>query len=350
METIHIATGEPYDVLLGERLLSRSGELLTEVCPSRRAVLLYDEQCTDRARLVLSSLEQAGLAVLYRPLAGGERRKTMEALTEILVYLAERDIRRNDLLIALGGGTVGDLAGFAAAVYRRGMGYVQIPTTLLAMVDASVGGKTGVDLSVGKNMVGAFHQPRRVLCDTSLPDTLPDNLYRGGLAEMLKCDLIRPCGILEALEASVSRREMAAYIAPCIRLKGELVARDEEDNRGIRRLLNAGHTVAHALEQCSGYTVSHGEAVATGLVWEAAIARELGLCGESLVCRLHAVAEQYRLYRDNPYPVALVLRAMARDKKNEDERITFILPTDHGCVERRLTGAELEQLWRSIHL
>ena len=269
----------------------------------------------------------------------GERSKTREEWARLTDLLLERGVGRDGGIIAFGGGVAGDLAGFVAATYLRGLPYLQVPTSLLAMLDASVGGKTAVDTPQGKNLVGAFHPPSAVAADPRVLRTLPERDYRGGLAEAVKHGLIADGEYFAWMEGEADallRRDETALtrlVRRSVEIKAAVVSEDEREG-GRRAILNAGHTVAHALEQATAYAVSHGEAVALGLAAECALAERLGVASPGTRGRVVALLERLGLpvrLANSPSPERL-LEAMGRDKKNRMTRIHFALPAAIGCI------------------
>jgi 3-dehydroquinate synthase len=267
----------------------------------------------------------------------GEKSKSRESWSRLTDDLLDRQFGRDSGLIGLGGGMVGDLTGFVAATYMRGIPYILVPTTLLAMVDASVGGKTGVNTSKGKNLVGAFHPPSAVLADPLVLGTLPDREYRGGLAEAVKHGLIADPGYFDWMETqatAIIRRDpptVARLVLRSVEIKAEVVGEDERE-AGRRAILNAGHTVAHALEQTSDYQLPHGEAVALGLVAECEIAERLGIASTGLRSRVAALLDRLGLAVHLPGPLnrGEVLGRMGIDKKNRSAMIHFALAKQIG--------------------
>lgn len=270
----------------------------------------------------------------------GEPSKTREQWSRLTDALLNEGYGRDSALVALGGGVAGDLAGFVAATYMRGLPYVQVPTSLLAMVDASVGGKTGVDAPEGKNLIGAFHPPVAVVADPRVLATLSDRDFRGGMAEAVKHGLIADPAYFAWLEAEadalLARREPALthLVRRSVELKAEVVSEDERET-GRRAILNAGHTVAHALELVSGYALPHGDAVALGLVAECALAERLGLAPRGLGHRVAGLLARFGLPVRLPAPVASdrLMAAMATDKKNRGAQVRFALPRAIGEME-----------------
>jgi len=330
-----------YDILLERGLLQRSGRVLARLLgKNRRCFVVTVPQVRQLWGGTLeASLKQAGLRVEFLEMGDGEphkRFRTLEALAERMVVLrADRD----SAVIALGGGVVGDVAGFLAAIYMRGIDLVQIPTTLLAQVDASVGGKTGVNLRAGKNLAGAFHQPLAVLMDSEVLDTLPEREFRAGLYESVKCGVIGDAKLFRFMEANQSamvRREGAALdpvIAASVKLKAKVVAADEKEN-GVRRNLNFGHTIGHALEAETGYRrFLHGEAVAWGMIAAVHIAQSMGTMKPSDAERAtSAILSLGKLPRVNASAKRVVAR-LGSDKKARGGKVHFILPTKIGTVE-----------------
>lgn len=333
MKTLDVALGErSYPIHVGAGVLDRAGELLA-MLPSRRAVVVTNAIVAAHWLAALrGSLAAAGFAIDVVLVPDGEPHKSMATLNDVLTRLLELRAERSTALLALGGGVVGDLAGFAAAIYQRGMPFVQVPTTLLAQVDSSVGGKTAVNHPLGKNMIGAFWQPRAVLADTRCLATLPDRELSAGLAEIVKAAAIRDAAFFAwlegAIEACVARDESAlvhAILTAC-RIKADVVAADERES-GERALLNFGHTFGHAIEAAAGYGAwLHGEAVAAGMAIAARLSTRICGLPEDDRRRLEALLARARLpLRPPTWPLARWLDLMARDKKVEAGRIRFVL-------------------------
>jgi len=282
------------------------------------------------------SLEQRSYRVRQITVPDGEPYKTLATVADIYTQLAEMGVERSDTLLALGGGVVGDLAGFAAATYLRGVRFVQVPTSLLAMVDASVGGKTGVDLPQGKNLVGAFKQPAAVIIDPDCLKTLPEAELRSGSAEVIKSGLLGDAELFAALAAGAGQPDEwrspqgLDWIERALRVKIRIVEEDPYEG-GRRALLNLGHTPGHALEALSGYTLRHGEAVSIGMVAAARLAVELGAAPPELSGQLEALLKAYGLPTAcPPYPVADLLTAMQQDKKRRQGKLRWVLPVRPG--------------------
>ncbi|MCB1769930.1 MAG: 3-dehydroquinate synthase [Candidatus Competibacteraceae bacterium] len=332
MKTLHVELGDRrYPIHIGPGLLARP-ELLTPCIPGRQALVVSN---TTVAPLYLEPVRASldGLRHEAVILPDGEQYKTLDTLNEIFTALLNHRFDRNCTVIALGGGVIGDMAGFAAACYQRGVHFIQIPTTLLAQVDSSVGGKTAVNHPFGKNMIGAFYQPLGVLADTDTLATLPDRELSAGLAEVIKYGLIRDLPFLEWLEANLEAlmaRDAAALseaIDRSCRNKAEIVAADERET-GERALLNLGHTFGHAIETGVGYGQwLHGEAVATGMVMAADLSARLGWLNREQVERVRALLARARLPVQPPMALTPddFLRLMAVDKKVKDGRLRLIL-------------------------
>lgn len=335
MERVRIETEKPYDVLIGPGLLSRAGEEIAKVVrPCRAAVITDDTVRILYGETVVDSLQKAGFETEIWAFPHGEQHKTMDTLSDALEWLGNVELSRSDLVVALGGGVPGDLAGFAAAVYNRGTRFVQIPTTLLAAVDSSVGGKTAVDLRAGKNMAGAFHQPELVLCDTEVIRALPPELKRDGLAEMLKYGVLTDPDLFNALHTSAWEKRMEQVIARCVSIKRDYVLGDEKDN-GKRQFLNLGHTFGHAVELCSGFTLTHGQGVGVGMVMAA---RAAGMEPEAMEEACLSCGLPIRV----PYGARELAEAALHDKKRRGGKITLVLPEAIGkCCLKTVDIAEL---------
>ncbi len=327
-----------YPILIGDGLLGRP-DLLVPYVGARQVAVITN---TTVGPLLLDKLMASlgGMATDVIELQDGERFKTLDTYASVIDALMERRHNRTTTLIALGGGVIGDLAGFAAATFQRGVAFVQVPTTLLAQVDASVGGKTGVNHPGGKNMIGAFHQPRCVLADTAALATLPGREYRAGLAEVVKYGVIWSAGFFAELERRIDvlNQRDAAALAEVIRrscaIKAAVVAEDERE-RGRRAILNYGHTFAHALETLTGYDqLLHGEAVAIGMVLAADCACRHGLLDRASAQRIRGLVDALGLPTDLPAAMdpSAALAAMGMDKKVVDGRLRLVLPERIGAV------------------
>lgn len=321
-----------YPIHIGTGLLDRA-ELVTEHLPQKRVAIVTNDTVEPLYLGRLSAvLEAAGVQVLPIVVRDGESFKTWETLNLIFDALLEARCERKTTLVALGGGVIGDLTGFAAATYLRGVPFIQVPTTLLSQVDSSVGGKTGINHPLGKNMIGAFYQPRLVLADLASLDTLPDRELSAGLAEVIKYGILGDGPFFEWLEANMpallarDREALAHAVHRCCRNKAEIVAEDERES-GRRALLNLGHTFGHAIEAALGFGVwLHGEAVAAGMVLAARASLLLGHIGEAELKRIESILAAARLPVVPPeLPVATWLELMGHDKKVEAGRLRFVL-------------------------
>lgn len=345
MEQIRVNVSKPYDVYIGKGLINNIAELIAPVLMGHQIAIITDDIV---AELYLSTVEQQLCKISNKvcsfSFSNGEQSKNINTLSDILEFLAENHMRRNDAVIALGGGVVGDITGLAAAMYMRGISVIQIPTTLLAAVDSSVGGKTAINLQNGKNLAGTFWQPDMVVCDVSIIETLPDRIFNEGMAEVIKCSVIKELPIIEWIKKDALKQNLDRVIYECIRLKGDVVEQDEYDTKGIRNILNVGHTYAHAIEKLSDYQISHGQAVGTGLVAEAMLSQRLGLCDENTVCEIQKAVAQCGLIVDIPWETEEIVAVMKKDKKNRDSKITFELPSMLGkCMEYRVDNDIINQ-------
>ena len=326
MDRIRVSAGSPYDVIVERGLLDKAGRFICEVTDPCRAAVISDETVLslygDR---LLRSLSGAGFDCLPVSFPAGEASKNLSTYARLLNTLAREHFSRSDLIIALGGGVTGDLAGFTAATYLRGIRYVQIPTTLLAAADSSVGGKTAVDLEGGKNLAGAFHQPVLVLCDPDLLKTLPEEVMRDGTAEVIKYGMLGSEAFFASLEKTAVVKQAPDVIAFCVGMKRDLVEADEFDT-GVRRKLNLGHSFGHAIEKCSGYTVSHGRAVAVGMAMITRAAVKRGLCGQEALPRLLKLLKQYGLPAETDFSAEDLYHAALSDKKITGDEMHLIVP------------------------
>lgn len=325
MIKIKVEASTVYDIVIGKGLLAEAGKLCAEVMGIRAVAIVTDDTVDS---LYSAALEESLTAAGYKPIKfvipHGEQSKSIESLGALLGFLADNHLTRSDFLIALGGGVVGDLTGFAAAVYLRGIKFVQIPTTLLAAVDSSVGGKTAVNIPEGKNLVGAFHQPSLVICDYTTLDTLPADIFADGCAEVIKYGIINDLLLFEKLKNPI-KPQIEDIIANCVSNKRDIVNRDERD-RGERRLLNLGHTVGHAVEICSHFGISHGSAVAIGTAIVARASAKRGICGEDVPKQVEKMLAAYSLPTRCDFTADEMAEIAAGDKKRMGGTISFILP------------------------
>ncbi len=342
MKTIRVTASRSYDVLVAPGLLEQCGDHIRRVAAPCAAALVTDANVAPLyAGRVKASLERAGYRVATFVFPAGESSKNLTVYGEVLSFLAENRLGRGDIVAALGGGVVGDLAGFAAATYQRGIRYVQLPTTLLSAVDSSVGGKTAVDLPQGKNLVGSFHQPSLVLCDTDTLATLPPVQYRSGCAEAVKCAVLSSESLFGRMEKTPASDMLEDTIAACVEYKRDVVAADEFDT-GARAALNLGHTVGHAVEKCSGYALTHGEAVAIGLAVIARAAAKRGVCDAASAERITALLEKLGLPVSTELGAETLFAAALSDKKRQGDRLKLIVPETIGrCRIETIAAGEL---------
>ncbi len=338
MKRIQVNTASPYEVIVGEGAAKFLASFVAEALPKAANIAIVADSNVEalHAGRIERLLADTGRRLERITFEAGEKSKTLKTYAELLSALAIMRFSRRDAVIALGGGVTGDLAGFAAATYMRGIDFIQVPTSLLAMVDSSVGGKCGVDLEEGKNLAGAFHQPKAVFCDTSFLKTLPEKWRVDGMGEVLKYAVLADAGLFGRLEAAPSEPISEDDIALCISMKRDIVSRDEKES-GERKLLNLGHTFAHAIEKESGFTISHGRAVATGIAMASRKAASLGLLRRADSDRIVSLVNAMSYDTGTTIPRDVLERAMLGDKKAENGQIDFVLPTTIGkCVIRKM--------------
>lgn len=345
---VTVKTSASYPVWIGRGLLSAAGELVAERKSLCKAALISDQTTGSLFEdTVAQSLREAGFTTIGMRIPAGETSKNMTQLSAVLEFLAANRLDRSDLIVALGGGVVGDLAGLAAAVYLRGIDYIQIPTTFLAAIDSSVGGKTAVDLAAGKNLAGAFHQPIAVICDCDAFRTLPAATFADGAAEAVKYGVLTGGELFEDLAAGCGGRPglpeeiLPRIVEQCVKIKADIVERDEFD-QGERQLLNLGHTIGHAIEQCSHFRISHGQAVAAGMAIMARSCECAGLAGAGTAARIEAALKTQALPIGCAYTAAELARAASADKKRAGKYIQIVEPIQIGaCRIRKVETAEL---------
>jgi len=341
VESLKVNLGErSYEILIGSEILGELGRVLLPFSFSPRIFVITNEVVGPLyGEQVVSSLKGAGFEVLYKELPDGEEYKSLETASKLYDYALENGLERQSAVVALGGGVIGDLAGFFAATYMRGVPFVQVPTTLLAQVDSSVGGKVGVNHPKGKNMIGCFYQPRLVFTDVATLRTLPRRELRAGMAEVIKYGVIWDQGFFCFLEKNLEeifdldQKVLTKIVRNSCAIKAEIVEKDEKE-AGLRAILNFGHTVGHAIEAITDYRVyRHGEAVALGMVVAATIAVRRGLLAPELKRRLVSLLERVGLPTQVPAFGEELLEIMKKDKKVQRGRIRFVLPLALGRVE-----------------
>ena len=345
MMTVHVSASREYDVLIGRGLLDSLGEVVRAATKAQTAVVIAGDRVFPLyGARAMASLEAVGLRTLTYVIPHGEQHKTLETYGSLLRFLSENRLTRTDVLIALGGGVTGDLTGFAAATYQRGIDFVQVPTTLLAAVDSSVGGKTAVDLPTGKNQVGAFWQPAAVLCDPELMKTLPEEELRCGIAEVVKYGMLGSAAFFESLEQHGVKDRLEDVIHTCVEMKRDIVGEDEFD-RGRRQILNLGHSFGHAVEACSRFTILHGQAVAIGMALITRAAVKRGDCPPEALERLLALLERFGLPTGTDCSADELFAALGTDKKRSGSTMHLVIPEDIGrCRIEAMPLAEVREL------
>ncbi len=343
MRKVTVSASSDYDIIIGKGLLNSLGEYAKKAVGVCRACLVTDDVVdalyAERAK---SSLASAGFDVIKFVIPHGEASKSTQNLINLVEYLAQNRLTRSDIIVALGGGVVGDLAGFAAAIYLRGIRFIQVPTTLLAAVDSSVGGKTAVDLEAGKNLAGAFHQPSLVLCDYETLDTLDDCIFSDGCAEVIKYGVINDRPLFDSFKNGI-KSNIENVIAECVKRKADIVKEDEFDH-GCRQLLNLGHTAGHAIEALSAFQISHGSAVSIGMVIVTRIAVSLGVCPEGELDELIAMLKAEGLPTVCPYSAEQMAAIATADKKRLGDTISFIIPHSIGnCKPMKVAVSNLSE-------
>ncbi len=342
MKEIQVSASKKYNIKIDSGILSNLGQEAAQVTSGRLAAVISDDTVFHLyGNMAIESLKQAGFRVCFFSFPHGESSKNGTTYLSLLNFLAEHHLSRSDLIVALGGGVTGDLAGFAAATYLRGIAYIQIPTTLLAMVDSSVGGKTAIDLPAGKNLAGAFYQPSLVLCDLSLLDTLPPGVFSDGSAEVIKYAILADKEFFSRILSSPIQEQSEDVVARCVTIKSQIVMQDEFD-RGNRQLLNLGHTIGHSIELASHYQITHGLAVSIGMGIIARAACVFGFCSSGTVREILDILKQYNLPVNTVLPKEALLEAALNDKKRLADRMTLVVPTSIGsCILHSISVAEL---------
>lgn len=339
MTRIHINASTPYDVVIEEGALQRITDYIKPLKPNCHVIIVSDSNVAPHyLDSVKANMEHAGYVVCDYVFPAGESSKNAHQLIDLVEYMAGQSLTRKDLLIALGGGVVGDMAGFAAATYLRGIDYVQVPTSLLAAVDSSVGGKTAVNLKAGKNLWGAFKQPILVLCDPATLNTLPDMEWINGCGEIIKYGFLDVPGLLTQLEHKPlikHRDSVSTVIARCVQAKADIVEQDERES-GVRALLNLGHTFGHGIEKASHFEVHHGYAVAIGMVLMTQGAVKHGELDVESLDKLKALIKAHDLPTTTTISKEEILAAAKHDKKSEGATIKIVVPTSYGHSELKV--------------
>lgn len=326
MKTVHVNASKPYDILIGSGLLDTVGSYAAQMNKVRKVCIVSDSNVWGIfGEQVETSLTNAGLKTIHFVFPAGEASKNGITYLELLSFLAENHLTRSDLIVALGGGVVGDLAGFAAATYLRGIRLIQIPTTLLAAVDSSVGGKTAIDLPAGKNLAGAFYQPSLVLCDTDCLNSLPPEIFRDGCAEAIKYGILYDEELFRLLYEQGLAFDRDTVIARCVQLKALAVEADEFDT-GDRMKLNLGHTIGHGVEAHSHFAVSHGRAVAIGTAIVTRASCKMGFCIPEARNAIVTILEKFGLPTSCGFTAEQLYTAALSDKKRSGSTVNLIIP------------------------
>lgn len=345
MRTVNVNASKNYDVIIGENILNllpqKIGELfgnakVMAVTDSNVFALHYDK--------IKKELDENGIESDVFVFPAGEKSKSPEVLFDLLETLAEKHFSKSDVLLAFGGGVTGDLTGLAASLFLRGVHIVQMPTTLLSAVDSSVGGKTAVNLKAGKNLAGVFNQPELVLCDTKLLDTLSDEIFADGMAEVIKYGVLADENLFDKVKNGNVKNDIEEIIARCVEIKRDIVSVDEFD-KGKRQLLNFGHTLAHAIEAQSNFEISHGTAVAMGMVKAAEISYKNKLTSSDFSEEIEAACRKNNLETLCPYSTDILAKFASSDKKISGKSISFIVPERIGkCVGVKLGVEEFVKM------
>lgn len=340
MITIKVNTASSYDVIIDKGILESCGEYIKKSSNnlSKIALISDDKVFGLYGDIVKKSLEDAGFKVFCHTFSNGEKSKNISVYADMLEFMAENRLTRQDAAVALGGGVCGDMAGFAAATYLRGIDYMQIPTTLLASVDSSVGGKTAIDLKHGKNLAGAFHQPSVVICDTNTFGTLDDTQTACGFAEVIKYGILYDKEFFDGL--SERKYSYDEIVAKCVDFKRNVVEADENEH-GCRKFLNLGHTLGHAVEKLSNYRLTHGAAVAIGTVMIAKISENFGFAKEQISNPISEIFKKYNLPTEYNASPDEILNIAMNDKKAEFNDITLVMPRKIGECTLEKTNYEL---------
>lgn len=348
MEIVKVSASKEYNVHIGSGFLDSVGEMLREIKKTCRAVIVSDDTVFALyGERVKKSLENSGYSVCEFVFTHGEESKSLENFGKIQEFCAENSITRTDLFVALGGGVTGDLTGFAAASYLRGVDFVQIPTTVLSMVDSSVGGKTAVNLKAGKNLCGAFYQPIAVYADCETLNTLPEETFAEGCAEVIKYGMILDGEFLTFLKNNNIKENIEKVVKRCVEIKRDVVDRDEFEN-GERKLLNFGHTIGHAIEKCSHLTISHGNAVAIGMVIASRGAYKTGLVNEDFTEMLIEILKANKLPTTCEFTADELYKVSLSDKKRSLDTISLIVPESYGlCKIEKISVNNLKEFIES---
>lgn len=342
MQRIKIKASKNYEVVVGKDLLHKVGAEILKVLPTSKACVVTDNKVAAKyLEIVKKSLTDSGFTVYTYVFKNGEKSKNVDTFIKLQNFLAENEFSRTDMLVALGGGVVGDLTGFCAGTYMRGIPYVQVPTTLLAGIDSSVGGKTAIDLKAGKNLVGTFYQPSKVIFDIKTLDTLPEKEYMNGLGEGVKYAIMDGGEIYELVKDGLSHDNLEKFCTLCIKSKKAVVEKDEKEG-GYRKILNLGHTFAHAIEKLSDYSIPHGKCVAMGLKIIADISLKQGWLSTTESIAVEKLLKNNGLMTPSPFEKKDMIEVIRRDKKVSGDKITVVSIAKIGKCEFK--DIKLDQL------
>lgn len=342
MTVIEVTASQNYKVEIGRGLLDLAGEKLKKIAKTKKIAIVTETNVAPLyEKRLRKSLTAAGFSVCTFVFRAGEASKNGATYLELLGFLASNQVTRTDMVVALGGGVTGDLAGFAASTYLRGVNFIQIPTTLLAAVDSSVGGKNAINLPA-ENLAGSFYQPNLVLCDYELMNTLPEQVFREGCAEVIKYGILFDPQMFRHLWDERLDFQREYVIARCVEAKARVVAEDEYD-RGNRQMLNLGHTVGHGIEKVSGLSISHGAAVAAGLAIVSRSSAAMGVCSGACADKIVGLLDKFGLPTRTKLPVDVLVHTMLSDKKRSGNYVNLILPEDIGaCRIQKMPIARLQ--------
>ncbi len=333
MTQVTVSASITYKAVIGSGLIKKLGSMTADIISHCKAAVITDDIVDSLyGKDAVLSLENAGFSVCKFVFKNGESSKNLEVYCKVLEFLARNKLSRSDIIVALGGGVVGDLSGYAAATYLRGIKFIQVPTTFLAAIDSSVGGKTAVNLSAGKNLAGAFHQPALVVCDIDTMKTLSEDIFADGTAEAIKYGVLADKELFEEIASGNFYNNLESVIAKCIGIKADIVGRDELD-LGERQLLNLGHTIGHAIEKCSNMQITHGHAVAIGMLMIAKSAFKLGLSEENCALPIETALKNNNLPLTCNFSAESLAQAAFSDKKRSGKYINFIIPKTIGHCE-----------------
>ncbi len=323
-----------YDIVIQNGIANKSGELISKIIPTCKVLIVTDNFIpTQHSDLVIKNLTEYGFTPYKFVIPQGEKSKSFDQFSKILSFMAENNFSRKDLVVAVGGGVVGDLAGFVASTYMRGVKFVNIPTTLLSCIDSSVGGKTGINLPHGKNLVGTFYQPSLVICDPNFLKTLPKEIYKDGLGEAIKYGIM-DLSVWNILKNGIS--DLENFIYNCLKIKVDIVQQDEKEG-GLRQVLNLGHTFGHAIETLSNYTILHGFAVSKGIAIMAKISRLNGDITEKQEQEILSVISSYGIDYSCPYALEDLKQVIVKDKKANNGKVNLIYIDNIGKISIRQT-------------